>query len=197
MLRLPVSRIIDLVRRNMDEIEGHETQMAGADYDDKQGISVIVTKCIPEAIRQVHLSADLSLLEGKEAKTEDYTVEGDEISMDVPVLRLVSFKAKESPFVVNEAFSEGSPIGRMQQDRYVKGTYDAPVLIQKSLNNGPGKPVYVYHSFKDENDAVESISYIPEPMPDETYYEISPKLQDALIEALSAKVMSIIYGKQA
>lgn len=196
VLRLPASRIIELVRKNLDEVACHETQMIGAETDNQLDIAIIVIDSIPEAIRRIHLEADAALLEGKEATEEEYVVENNLIKMKVPVLRLVSFKAKESPYVVNETFAEGSPIGRMQLDKYVRGTFDSPVMVEKNIGNGINMPTYAYYSFKDDTDTVEHISYIPYPEEGALYYEIAPRLLDALIAALTSMAQNI-YGIHA
>lgn len=134
--------------------------------------------------------------EGKEPDNKDYdysvTIEGTtaKIVMLQKSARLASIKASDSPVVVVDYAPEESPIGRMQNDKYVRGTYDDPRLIVKKNWAEERKPEYLYYSVKD-NTATFALEYVPYPTSTSSM-QISDKLEYAVLNLLASMVLDAL-----
>lgn len=184
MYRLTETEVLEFVRRSIDELEDNGSSMLGVS-DDKEAMDTIIAGCVVEAIIYTHSGALPSRLEGVIAETDDYgktmTDGVVEIKMNTDTLRIVSVRSSDSPFVVSTVVAEDSPVGRMQQNKYTRGTYDNPALILAS-GSDQMRPTIRYYSAKDSSGAVPEmkIEYIPYPVKG-SEYQISTDLRLAVL----------------
>lgn len=157
---------------------------------------------IVEAVLKAHKDAPSYLLDGikgdEESFKTDIHADGSvTISMLEDSARLVSIKASDSPFVVVDYATEESPIGRMQKNQYVRGTYDDPRLIIKTMWEDERKPEYVYYSIKDSS-ATFDLEYIPYPEIIDNSVLISDKMEFMVLNLLVSMVLdSLSYHEKA
>lgn len=149
-----------------------------------------------EAVLKAHKDAPSYLVNGKIGIVgTDYSVKFVGTTAKIVMLqnsaRLASIKASDSPVVVSDVFSEDSPIGRMQNDEYVRGTYDDPRLIVKKTWTSDLKPEYLYYSVKD-NTATFDLEYIPYPELKDGSVMISEKLEYAILNLLVSMVLEAL-----
>lgn len=133
MVTLTKENAIKAVRKNLDEQGWNPSEMYGVSEDNVE-LDRIIERTIPEAIDAVHLAAPASALEGAESSFVE-EAESDGVlrfRTGKPVLRFVSFRAADSDVAISEAVAENSPNGRMQLNKYVRGTSDNPVLVMQS-----------------------------------------------------------------
>lgn len=186
MYRLTETEVLEFVRRSIDELEDNGSSMLGVS-DDKEAMDTIIAGCIVEAIIYTHSGALPSRLEGTILADggDDYSYDMKdgmlEIKINVNTLRIVSVRSSDSPFVVSTVSAEDSPVGRMQQNRYTRGTYDSPVLILAS-GSDQIQPTIRYYSAKDSSGELPKleIEYIPYPEKGPEY-EISTDLRLAVL----------------
>lgn len=167
----------------------------------------LVEQFIDEAIIKSHQEAPAHLLDGQLAEQgNDYSVTiTDNVAYilfysDMPrMVRLVSLKASDSPYVVTDYASEDSSIGRMQHNPYVRGTYDDPRLIAKARWEEDGVPEFYYYSVKDANATFE-IEYIPYPIPGDDRliagrmeYAVLNLVVSMILDSLSEHEKAVIY----
>lgn len=148
---IEVAEAIAAVRRNLDEVALNNSAMFGEDTDNSV-LDTIIEETLPLAIEAVHLEADASLLEGfllteKNLANLSSTKNGalDMKFLNWDILRLISFKAGDSPVLVGDACYENSPLARMQDNRFVMGQPDSPVLVEMS-DSADHHPHYKYYS---------------------------------------------------
>lgn len=215
MLTLEPSAAVELVRKNLDELDPNGSVMyddengSSDDFGDNRSLDDIIRRNLPEAINAVHMTAPVQLLEGNEHEfTGQDTISLSEdgvlsvnLSPDSRMLRLVAFQATDSPIVVTDALAEASPEGRKQLNRFIRGRADRPrlVLIQ-GKHTGPELKYYTItdaSQFPDAKTAVKRFSYVKEQFYDANTsgYPISRLLRQHIIDRLTAMVMET-YGDQ-
>ena len=154
---------------------------------------------IVEAVLKAHKDAPAHIVEGLVGMVgEDYSVDFDEndksvatIKMLQPTARLASLKASDSHVVVVDPIAESSPIARMQNNKYVRGTYDDPKLIVKSVWKQAYCPEYAYYSVMSDK-ATFKVEYIPYPELMGGSVQISSKLKYAVLTLLVAMVLDAL-----
>lgn len=124
-----LSDAISFVRARLDEIAFNQDDMIVAEQDDRN-LDTTVEQLLPEAVKVVVLSAPAHLLEPEDIKTLTGVYGPVEIVFSEDFLRMVYAKASDSTVYVAAAVPFSSPQARMQDNEYVKGTPDAPVLVQ-------------------------------------------------------------------
>lgn len=193
MQKLSLISAHEYVLQVLDEIKNSDdfSMLEGAEGLDTMKLT---EGFIIEAVIKAHKDAPSLLLDGKVGEAEDYSAEVKEHVADIKMLqeaiRLVSIKASDSPFVVADYASEESPIGRMQNNKYVRGTYDDPRLIVKKIWKNERMPEFYYYSTKDDT-ATFTVEYIPYPTyPSEV--EISDKLKYAVLSLLVSMVLNAL-----
>ncbi len=202
MYSLTIEEILSYVRTSMDEIELNASSALGVQSDDL-AIETLTKESIVEAIFNTHMIASPSLLYGKMANDSDYkktVLDGVcTIEMNVDVLRITSFHSMDSDVVLTAIIEEDSPEGRMQNNPYVRGIYDSPVLVVTRKSTGY-KPVLKYFSLKDKSVLPENvkleISYIPMPEKGRNSYEISPDLRFAVLNMVVSIVLMALREEQ-
>lgn len=151
---------------------------------------------LTEAVLKAHKDAPSHLLDGVIGVLgTDYDVEINDGVAKIVMLktsaRLASFKSSDSPVVISDCVAEDSPIGRAQNNKYVRGTYDDPRLIIKRAWQGERKPEYLYYSILDPN-ATFTLEYIPFPEEDSDEYEVAEKLEYAVLNLLASMVLDAL-----
>lgn len=171
MKTLTRSVLADIVRTHLDEVGVNESMML--DGSDDVMLDELIWRVAGECADEIHSSAPVQLLDGVNAKGSDGSVnldpdvslEGSVLEFDVDnCLRLVSFRASDSSYVVTDVVSESSPEGRKQLNPYVCGAYDSPVLVLLQGSNDAASR-FRYYSLSDESlesldsDSSESVDY--------------------------------------
>lgn len=105
--------------------------------------------------------------------------------------RLASIKASDSTVVIVDYASEESPIGRMQNNEYVRGTYDDPRLIVKKVWSDNRKPEFLYYSTISDA-ATFDLEYIPWINIENGGITISDKLEYAVLNLLASMVLDAL-----
>lgn len=134
MVTLTKESAIKAVRKNLDEQEWNPSAMYGESVDNFE-LDRIIEKTIPEAIDAVNLAAPVTALEAVETSFVEEGAKDGVVSFRTgePVLRIVGMRAVDSEIELTEAIPESSAEGRRQLNKYVRGTYDNPVMV---LQNG-------------------------------------------------------------
>lgn len=160
---------------------------------------------IVEAALKAHKDAPAHIVEGLVGvRDTDYSVEYEDddanvaiIKMLQPTARLASLKASDSHVVMVDPIAEDTPIARMQHNKYVRGTYDDPRLIVKSVWEQAYCPEYAYYSVKSQN-ATFKVEYVPYPELMGDTVQISSKLEYAVLTLLVTMVLDALsYSEKA
>ena len=210
MLTLGIDKAHTYVLQVLDELKGLEGMLETDELDTMK----LVKGFIVQAIVKAHKDAPAYLVDGFVATQEPYDekeINEDEtydfrvtvadgvanIVMLQESARLASLKASDSPVVVSDYATEDSPIGRMQNNRYVRGTWDDPRLIIKRAWADMRRPEYLYYSVKDDK-ATFTLEYVPYPLEDSEEFEIADKLEYAVLNLLAAMVLNALsYADKA
>lgn len=187
MVNLSVSDAVELVRKNLDELDPNGSIMmddengSSASFGDNMSLNDIIARNIPEAINAVHLAAPAQLLSGVTPGFDDTTIikakersllSGDDVEiLNVPFslaanvfyLRLAAFRVIDSPVVVTDVTAEASPEGRKQLNPYLRGQYDRPRLVARQKVKYEDSGVFDYYSLNKETS---SMLYDGEPYSD-------------------------------
>lgn len=170
MYLLTKDEAILLVRKNLDELRANDSDMLDVDDLDSNEFEEVLEKNLPEAINSVHTAAPVTILDGQMLDADE--ISGASISAGVlsfgtkqEMLRLIAFKASDSPYVVCDPVPEYSAEGRMQLNPYTRGTSDRPrlVLLQGKVEDYLSSFRYysIEHSFAAPEQAIERFEYIP------------------------------------
>lgn len=208
MITLSLDKAHGYILQVLDELKNAEDIAMLAEVEDLDTRKMAEAFLI-EAMLKAHKDAPSHLVdgvegnekprtwtEGEEPKDEDYdysvSIEGTtaKIVMLQESARLASIKASDSPVVVVDYAPEESVIGRMQNDKYVRGTYDDPRLIVKKRWTDNRKPEYLYYSVKD-NSATFELEYIPYPTSTSSV-QVSDKLEYAVLNLLASMVLDAL-----
>lgn len=198
MLTLGIDKAHTYVLQVLDELKGLEGMLETDELDTMK----LVKGFIVQAIVKAHKDAPAYLVDGNIAtQGEDFAVTVTDGVANIVMLqesaRLASLKASDSPVVVSDYATEDSPIGRMQNNRYVRGTWDDPRLIIKRAWADMRRPEYLYYSFRDDK-ATFTLEYVPYPLEDSEEFEIADKLEYAVLNLLAAMVLNALsYADKA
>lgn len=208
MVTLSPSDAVTLVRKNLDELDPNGSVMYDPDdaHGDNASLDDIIRRMLPEAVNEVHLAAPTQLLEGKAVTAVNPAISEGVLSFslgaDSKYLRLVAFRATDSGIVVTDPLPEASPEGRKQLNKYIRGRYDRPRLVL--LQGRHTGPAFKYYSMSDgyggtAADAIAQLSIVEEQFysADATGYEISRRLRQNIIDALTAKVLETYSDQRA
>ena len=231
MVAITVADAVKLVRKNLDELDPNGSIMmddengSSAEYGDNPSLNDIIARNLPEAINAVHLAAPVWLLEGETAALAtntpthiynyyDATMTSDTYGMlhlqmadDAKFLRLVSFQATDSPIIVTDVIAEASPEGRKQLNKYLRGQYDRPRLVQ--LQGVHSSPAFNYFTLLPStvsadpapsfSDFIKQFIYIKEQFYSDTAteYQISRRLRQNIIDCLTAMVLMTYSDQRA
>lgn len=203
MHTLSIADAVAAVRKNLDEQGLNESVMYGDENADNDSLDSIISKTLAEAVNDIHAAAPAYLLEGREI-TEFTTCGFDDrvlfFTFDADCLRVAAFQANDSDMVVTEVIPEASAEGRKQLNKWIRGTYDNPRLVQ--TQGETYLPSFRYYSLKDDTykddpkAAIRQLRIIDNLTWSEkdTEYKVSTDLRDSIIYQLTALVCRI-YGK--
>jgi len=205
-MNLTIGTARDYVRSRIDELP-IDSVMLSQSVDDAN-MNSMIDKNIEEAIRYIHLTAPAVLMEGLELTQADTSSDGsgstvkanrtdsvldiDFSTGTIDVLRVVSFKAGDSSILLTETFAEDSAKAHMQSNSYAKGIPEDPALIMMA-DSKDYRPHLRYYTTEGNSF---SLIYFPNPSltsatnPLDSYYYISAKLQDAVLEYLTSMVLT-------
>ncbi|MBR6211516.1 MAG: hypothetical protein IKQ64_00560 [Bacteroidales bacterium] len=210
MVTITTSEAIDLVRKNLEELDTNSSQMFGDENYDNTALDAIIARTLPEAINAVHLAAPVALLEGKAATLASGTSvsQDGELSFSLAsgskYIRLVAFRAADSGIVVTDTIAEASPEGRKQLNKYVRGRYDRPRLVL--LQGRHTEPAFKYYTLarptsytSNPASAISLFTYIEEQIysASATGYDVSRRLRQNAIDCLTAMVMETYSDQRA
>lgn len=210
MLTLGIDKAHTYILQVLDELKGLEGMLETDELDTMK----LVKGFIAEAIVKAHKDAPAYLIDGSEAKQKPYDEkeisENETYDFRVTVAdgvanivmlqesaRLASLKASDSPVVVSDYATEDSPIGRMQNNRYVRGTWDDPRLIIKRNWEDTRKPEYLYYSVKGDKPTF-TLEYVPYPQEASASFYVADKLEYAVLNLLASMVLNALsYADKA
>ncbi len=195
-----MSDAVTAVRKNLDEAGVNESAMF-ADGDNAS-LDDVIAKTLPEAINIVHQAAPAEILDGQIMSATDIlsaTIVDGVLSFDIQkdFLRLVTFRAEDSPVPLALAVPEHSPVGRMQQNPYTRGVYDAPVLVLCQGKKSDGTTSFRYYTLSKEYDkpgeAISRFEYLPRYAYSSgvTSYNVAENVADNIIYQLTGMVLAI------
>ena len=195
MIPLSLDHAHKYVLQTLDELKNLEDDtmlVEGEELDTRK----LAEGYIIEAVLRAHKDAPSYLVDGVTGVTgTDYSVTITDNVATIAMLqksaRLASLKASDSHVVVTDHAAEESTIGRMQNNPYVRGTYDDPRLIVKKVWANDYKPEYLYYSVKD-NTATFTLEYVPYPEIKDGKVSISEKLEYAVLNLLVAMVLDAL-----
>lgn len=195
MIPLSLDNAHKYVLQTLDELKNLEDDtmlVEGEELDTRK----LAEGYIIEAVLRAHKDAPSYLVDGVTGVTgTDYSVTITDNVATIAMLqksaRLASLKASDSHVVVTDHAAEESTIGRMQNNPYVRGTYDDPRLIVKKVWANDYKPEYLYYSVKD-NTATFTLEYVPYPEIKDGKVSISEKLEYAVLNLLVAMVLDAL-----
>lgn len=205
MYSLDKDEALLLVRKNLDEQRVNDSEMMDYDDIDSNEFEDILAKTLPEAINAVHSAAPINMLDGAWLDSEELEsaeIERGILSFDInkKLLRLIAFKAADSPYVVCDPVPEYSAEGRMQLNPYTRGTSDRPrlVLLQGKVDDETSSFRYytLDRAYEDAAQAIERFEYIPKYHYDEDgddTYDVAEDVVDNVISYLTA-MMLVIYN---
>lgn len=214
---LKESDIIAAVRHKLDErkINLNGTIISYGEDTDNVSLDSLISMLTPEAINTVHRDAPAPMLEATHSimhgGLQEYVesrlemIEDDvmDIKVDIeyvqnPFLRLVECRPAQTQRVITEVIAEDSPEGRMQLNKYVRGTWDDPrlVLLQGSSVMQPEFILYGCGCKKDcsIDSVLKEFSFIEQyinPQKDDDPYKVSYQLLDNYINHLTGMVLSV------
>ena len=194
MLTLGIDKAHTYILQVLDELKGMED--TGMLETDELDTMKLVKGFIVQAIVKAHKDAPAYLVDGNIAtQGEDFAVTVTDGVAKIVMLqesaRLASLKASDSPVVVSDYVTEDSPIGRMQNNRYVRGTWDDPRLIITRAWADMRKPEYLYYSVRSENPSF-TLEYVPYPFEESEEFEIADKLEYAVLNLLASMVLTAL-----
>ena len=195
MKTLSIEQACNFVRTALDELQnaGGGAMLASPDSLD---IYMHVERTLEQAAVRIHLAAPAYMLDGVEGKLGvdfDAKKDGDVavVTMKNKTVRVASVQMADSLMPVAELVGEDSAEGRMQLDKHIQGTPDAPVAVIQKRKAGEWLPVVKYYTTKVsrlEDNGV-ALEYVPYPELDDDAVQVCPQLEYAVLNELAAMVM--------
>jgi hypothetical protein len=198
MKTISINELTEIVRTNLDELNLNESMMVdGDELELDQLISNVAGVCADE----IHTAAPSQLLDGVDVYLDYESVKKDEKDGKVLVLypqdivRLVAFRAKDSDVTISMVVAEDSPKGRMQKDKYVRGTYDDPVLVAVQGATGINTELKYYtlkETAADPVSCVDVFKVIYRQIGGAGHVEVSDYVVSNYYDYVTARVLSIL-----
>ena len=179
-----IDQIIDSVRKKYEEIDANESGMYGT--TDDANFNAVVKSCIADAYRLVILSAESSMLEGKQLANAKLTVDENlvgHVSLPSDFLRGVTVRLSSWQSSPSDIITEDTPQYRMQSDPYACGTSQMPVAAL--VHTASGREMELYKA-KASTDTIKSFVYIPLWQEGSASVEIPEQLANAFIYYVAA-----------
>lgn len=220
MYQLSIISAASFVRTALDELETVEEIGLLVDAD-AVNLQRLVVNSIVEAVVTTHSRAIPSLLTGVQGvqRVKEDEESGDEqtslmedgngggepeadfeivnkegvvtITMLQDTLRVVSVQEKSSPVVVCNILPEFSAEGRKQLNKYVCGVPDDPRVVLQQRWSENYKPILKYYTTDKEKPEI-LLEYIPYPELTESVIKISPRLEYAVLNELTAMILDSV-----
>lgn len=187
-----LSDAISFVRARLDEIAFNQDDMISAAQDDRN-LDTTVERLLPEAAEVVFLSAPAHLLEAETTETKQNQYGAVNIVPAGDFLRLVYVKASDSDIYVSNAVPFNSPEARMQEDKYTRGTPDAPVLVQGPSDSGDTD--FRYYTMTSHGSI--KLAYIKMPQIASGTIFCPRLLTEAVLNELTAKILETYNDQRA
>lgn len=197
MYQLSITSATSFVRTVLDELATVEEIGMLVDVD-AVNLQRLVVNSIVEAVVRTHQKASSLLIDGKiGVLDEDYTAELGEngvikITMLQDTLRVASIQAADSPVVLTDIVPEDSAEGRKQLNKYVRGVSDDPRLVLQKRWSEPYRPIMKYYSTEEETCPEIVLEYVPYPVLEEAVISISPQLEYAVLNELTAMILDSV-----
>lgn len=206
MEKLTVSDAITSVRRAIDEIQINDAGFDGLTDTDSSDLDDIIEGNLVQAVRHVHSQCAARHLYRQAMQLDvssGCTVTGtghDIVEIRIPsLLRLVNVRMKDSEYGVSDIFEANSPMAMMQNDRYVRGTYERPALVW--CHSSGDDAVIRYYSLsesaegKQVTDVVDEVLYMPEPAIEgadaDAHVMIAGQLRNAVLNHLAGLTLLV------
>ena len=207
MISLSLDRAHSYILQVLDELKNTE-DMAMLAETEELDTRKMAEGFIIEAVLKAHNDAPANMIDGKlgieeprkeeeirDDVTYDYKVSIEDNVAEIVFLqksaRLANIKASDSYVVVTDAIWEDQPIARMQNNKFVRGTYDDPRLIVKQGWENNFKPEYMYYSVKSPS-ATFRIEYYPYPELVADSVLIADRLEYAVLNLLASMVLDAL-----
>lgn len=176
-----IKQIVEQVRIKYDEFGAAESEMIVS--PDNVDMDTIIASNIGAAYHFVMMGADLSMLEGKNLKVDDESLEIDKdlvghIKLPDDFLRVVTVRLSSWKSSPANVITEGMPEYRMQSDPYACGTFQYPVMA--IVNSVEGRFLELYKA-RTQEDTLKSFVYVPSWSSGNNEVNIPDMLSDAFI----------------
>lgn len=176
-----IKQIVEQVRIKYDEFGAAESEMIVS--PDNADMDTIIASNIGAAYHFVMMGADLSMLEGKNLKVDDESLEIDKdlvghIKLPDDFLRVVTVRLSSWKSSPANVITEGMPEYRMQSDPYACGTFQYPVMA--IVNSVEGRFLELYKA-RTQEDTLKSFVYVPLWSSGNNEVNIPDMLSDAFI----------------
>lgn len=199
MKTISINELSEVVRTNLDEIGINESMMM--EGSDDRSLNDIISNVAGVCADEVHTSAPSQLLDGVDVYLDETTVKVDSKNKKVLILypqdivRLVAFRASDSDVTLGAVVPEDSPVGRMQKDKYVCGTYDDPVMVAVQGATGINTELKYYSLKSTATDPVASVDVfkvIYRQIGGSGHVEVSDNVVPNYYDLVTARVLSIL-----
>lgn len=199
MKSISISALIDIVRTNLDEIGANESMMLGG--SDDRSLNELISNVAGVCADIVHTSAPSQLLDGVEVEVNEETVQLEDKNSKVlrifpqDIVRLVAFRAADSDYTISTVVPEDSPVGRMQKDKYVCGTYDDPVMVAVQGATGINTELKYYSLKETVTNPVASVALLKVIYRQEGitgYVDVSDNVVPQFYNLVTSRVLSIL-----
>lgn len=184
MKTLSIDQVITSVRKKYEEIDVNESGMIAT--SDDANFNTVVESCIADAYRFVMLSANTSLLEGKQLTGVNLTVDDNmvgRVALPSDFLRGVTVRLSSWQSSPSDIITEDTPQYRMQSDKYACGTYQEPVAAL--VHTATGRTMELYKA-KTKDDTIKSFVYVPSWDEGSSNVQIPDQLANAFIYYVAA-----------
>lgn len=184
MITLTIDQVVKKVRAKYDEMELNESEMIN--NEDDSNLSAVIKDSISDAYRFVMMSADSSMLEGKQLTGVNLTVDDNmvgRVALPSDFLRGVTVRLSSWQSSPSDIITEDTPQYRMQSDKYACGTYQEPVAAL--VHTATGRTMELYKA-KTKDDTVKSFVYVPSWDEGSSNVQIPDQLANAFIYYVAA-----------
>lgn len=202
---ITIDEAIRYVRLRLDEVSAEDSDMVVAEIDDRN-LGTSVSEMLRDSVEFIHKTSPIELVAPVAVSLDEFDDDQLEVSLADGVLdiaflnnssalalRFASLKVGDSAYVVTRLVPEDSPAARMQLNEYVRGVPDSPVAVLMA-DSGEARPHIRYYTTTLNSPSFD-LRIIPIPELTESQIEVSEELKLAVLEHLTAEIMSV-YGFQ-
>ena len=204
---ITIDEAIRYVRLRLDEASAEDSDMVVAEIDDRN-LGTSVTEMLRDSVEFIHKTSPIELVAPVAVSLDEFDDDQLDVSLadgvlDIAflnnssalVLRFASLKVGDSAYVITRLVPEDSPAARMQLNEYVRGVPDSPVAVLMA-DSGKARPHIRYYTTELSEPSFDlRIIPVPELTASGSQIEVSEELKLAVLEHLTAEIMSV-YGFQ-